>query len=262
MPFTVAHAVVAPPLSKLSGGRLPIAELAVGSMAPDFAYVIFLDTNHNFGHRAPGVVLFCLPASLLVVALWHEVVKRPLASLLPDRWSHLGAALCRPRPPATWWSGVASVTAVLVAACTHVVWDSFGHRDGRAVQAFDVLRTRVHGHRLHVWVRYGSSVAGVAVLVVMIAIWARRQPRVAMDRPPGRHRVAAAAAISVVTLLATVANVARAGARHGISGAHQVLPAAALGAMAGGVVAVTAYGVVRGGRYGPVARPARGHDRS
>jgi hypothetical protein len=42
MPFTISHAVLAPPLAKLSGDRLPIAAIAIGSMTP-----IFIDCLHK-----------------------------------------------------------------------------------------------------------------------------------------------------------------------------------------------------------------------
>ncbi|HCL58892.1 MAG TPA: DUF4184 domain-containing protein, partial [Acinetobacter sp.] len=35
MPFTLSHAVLAPPISYLTGNRLPVAALAIGSMVPD-----------------------------------------------------------------------------------------------------------------------------------------------------------------------------------------------------------------------------------
>ena len=35
MPFTISHVVLAPPISKLTGYRLPISTLAIGCMVPD-----------------------------------------------------------------------------------------------------------------------------------------------------------------------------------------------------------------------------------
>jgi hypothetical protein len=257
VPFTVAHAVVAPPLSKLSGGRLDVTALAVGAMSPDFAYVVFLDTDRNFAHLAPGVVLFALPASLVVLAAWHGLVKRPLAALLPDRWAHLGAALRRPRPALSAGTAAATAGTVLAGAWTHVAWDSFTHSDGWAVQTFDVLREQVPvvGRRLYVWLQYGCGVAGMAVLLGMIAIWARRRPRVEVEvvgeRVPLGRRAAGVAAIAAVTLLGGMANVARVAA----DGPKQVLTAGALGTMAGAAVAVTAYGLSQFGREDPEALP-------
>lgn len=253
MPFTVAHAVVAPPLAMLSGGRLGVAALAVGAMSPDFAYVAFLDTGRDFGHTALGVALFCLPVSLAVLALWHAVVKRPLAGLLPHRWAHLGVALSRPLPPMTWRAAGATVAAVVLGAATHVGWDSFTHPDGSAVQAFSVLRSPVPvvGRPLYVWLQYGCGVLGMVAVVAAIAVWAGRQPRVGVERQPVRQRLFGAASIAVITAAGASANVARAGAGTPPRTVDLVV-AAVLGAMAGSAVAVTAYGVSQAGR-GPAA---------
>ncbi|WP_416172827.1 DUF4184 family protein, partial [Escherichia coli] len=35
MPFTLSHAILAPPIAKLSDQRLPVAALAIGCMTPD-----------------------------------------------------------------------------------------------------------------------------------------------------------------------------------------------------------------------------------
>ncbi len=246
--------MVAPPLSKLSGGRLATTALAVGAMSPDFAYVAFLDTNRDFGHRPLGVVLFCLPASIAVLAVWHGLVKRPLAGLLPHRWGHLGRTLSRPLGPTTWRTASTTVAAVLVGALTHLVWDGFTHPDGRAVEAFGVLRQQVLGHRLHVWLQYGCGVIGVAVLVAMTVVWAGRQPRVAVGPSPAGRRIGGLAAIAAATVLGALANVARlsAGASSGI---RLVAVAGVLGAMAGASVAVTAYSLTQAGQGGPDARP-------
>lgn len=49
MPFTLSHAVLAPPISYLTGNRLPVAALAIGSMVPDL-YRLFTHTNSNITH--------------------------------------------------------------------------------------------------------------------------------------------------------------------------------------------------------------------
>ncbi len=246
--------MIAPPLSKLSGGRLATMALAAGAMSPDFAYVAFLDTNRDFGHRPLGVVLFCLPASIAVLAVWNGLVKRPLAGLLPHRWAHLGRAMCRDLGPTTWRSASITVAAVLVGAVTHLVWDGFTHPDGWAVEAVGLLRQQVLGHRLHVWLQYGCGVIGVAVLAAMTVVWARRQPRVEVGRPPAGRRIGGLAAIAAATVLGALANVARlsAGASSGI---RLLAVAGVLGAMAGAAVAVTAYGLTQAGQGGPDTRP-------
>ena len=49
MPFTLSHAVLAPPISYLTGNRLPVAALAIGSMVPDL-HRLFTHTNSNITH--------------------------------------------------------------------------------------------------------------------------------------------------------------------------------------------------------------------
>ena len=47
MPFTLSHAVLAPPLAKLSGNRLPLAALAIGCMVPDLIRLFVADAAGN-----------------------------------------------------------------------------------------------------------------------------------------------------------------------------------------------------------------------
>jgi Domain of unknown function (DUF4184) len=80
MPFTVAHVAAAVPLRRLN---LVWSAFVVGSLAPDFPYVIGRVTYRSLGHDFPGVVLFTLPVSFVVLWFFHRVIKKPLAGLLP-----------------------------------------------------------------------------------------------------------------------------------------------------------------------------------
>src|SRR5271165_1335195 len=80
MPFTVAHAAAALPFRRLN---LVWSAFLVGSMAPDFPYVIGTVKYRSLGHEFPGVVLFTLPASFVVLWFFHLAIKRPVAGLLP-----------------------------------------------------------------------------------------------------------------------------------------------------------------------------------
>ncbi len=54
MPFTISHAVIAPPLAKLSRNTLPIAALAIGSMTPDL-YRLFTMQSGMLTHQWKGL---------------------------------------------------------------------------------------------------------------------------------------------------------------------------------------------------------------
>lgn len=249
MPFTIAHAVVAPALTKLSRGNLAASALAVGAMSPDFQYVLFLESRRTIGHTPLGLLEFCLPASLAVLLVWHGIVKRPLAGLLPERWAHLGAALSRSAPMRQWRVALTTVVAIVVGAWTHIVWDSFTHVDGTAVEAFAVLRRPIAlGRPLYEWLQYGCGLVGLVVLGAAVISWSQRQPLVAVVQPPARRRMAGAASIAMFTLAMGLLNVARMVAGGGTPSARSVVVAGVIGLMSGAAAAVTAYGVAETAR--------------
>ena len=55
MPFTLSHAVLAPPIAKLTGNRLPIAALAIGTMTPDL-YRLMVQTEIHLNHQFKGII--------------------------------------------------------------------------------------------------------------------------------------------------------------------------------------------------------------
>ncbi len=81
MPAICAHPVIAVPLTRYN---LCLSALIVGSMSPDFFYFFRVSHNAQFGHTLQGVFLFCLPVGLLVLWVFHRVLKSPLFSLLPQ----------------------------------------------------------------------------------------------------------------------------------------------------------------------------------
>ena len=68
MPFTVSHAAAVLPFRKLN---LVWSAFIIGSMAPDFPYIVGNTDYRAIGHHFPGIIEFTLPAALL--ALWRVV---------------------------------------------------------------------------------------------------------------------------------------------------------------------------------------------
>jgi hypothetical protein len=215
MPFTFSHPAAAVPLARF---RLPLSALVVGSMSPDFLYFLLLSTQPKFGHTLPGLFLFCLPAGLAVLFIYHRVIKRPALDLLPAR---LRARLA----PA---SGVfcfgpprrlaVICAAILLGAITHIVWDSFTSSDalgvrlipGLAEPALVIDQWVIHGHRV---VQHVSTLVGGLLLTFWTVRYLRRQN--GAPPPPTRlapwHR-----AVIAVTLIAVVTAAAwRFGNRQG-----------------------------------------------
>ena len=124
MPFTVAHAAAALPFRRLN---LVWSAFVVGSMAPDFPYVIGSVKYRALGHDFPGVVLFTLPISFAVLWFFHFAIKKPVAGLLPiGMQQRLSGQLGEFE-----FGGVTRMLAItfsiVLGIATHLVWDSFTH---------------------------------------------------------------------------------------------------------------------------------------
>ena len=128
MPFTVAHVVLARPLWRVVGTRLPLSGIVVGSVAPDLEYLAHLDSERTIGHLLHGVFLLDLPLALALLALWHGLIKETVAGLVSSRL----------RPPIDvspfpFWPAARIgliVGSILTGVAGHLLWDGFTHRDG------------------------------------------------------------------------------------------------------------------------------------
>jgi hypothetical protein len=254
VPFTLAHAAAGPPLWRLTGRRLVLSAVVVGSMAPDFEYLLHLKTTRTIGHTVPGLVLMCLPASLVVLLLWHGLVKRPLATVWPGRAGHLLAAASRPFPWAPADRFLTICLSVLLGAWSHLAWDAFTHRNGLVVKHLAFLSDRVGIGHLHVYnvLQYASGLLGMAVLVMWYRRWTARSVRAAVDGGgvrapagpglPARVRYAALAAAGMAVASGGLAGVSRALAAG--AGPRRVLVQGVLGTMAATVPVAVALALV------------------
>jgi hypothetical protein len=96
MPFTLSHVAAVLPLRKFN---LVWSALVVGSMAPDFPYIVGTTDYRSLGHQFPGVIEFTIPASLFALWLFHTAIKRPAATLLQsnEKQKSMGKAISRMR---------------------------------------------------------------------------------------------------------------------------------------------------------------------
>ena len=82
MPFTPSHAAAAL-LLRRAFRTLPPAALVLGTLSPDFEYLLRLAPRGRFGHSPEGLLLFCLPASLAAWLLYLRLIRPALRELLP-----------------------------------------------------------------------------------------------------------------------------------------------------------------------------------
>src|SRR5437773_1761508 len=87
MPFTLSHPAAAALFRGLvKRGALPLSALAIGTMAPDFEYLLRLEPMSYWSHTPVGIFAFCLPIGLVSFVIWEGVLEKPVRRLLavPD----------------------------------------------------------------------------------------------------------------------------------------------------------------------------------
>ena len=201
MPFTISHAAAAIPFRRT---RLVMSALIVGCMAPDFEYFLHGRMIGRLSHNFRGAFEFCLPATLVVLAVFHWLLKKPVVSLLPSavqrrivfgdfRFLPLGRLV------------LISFSA-LIGIFTHLFWDSFTHSGRWAVDhiAWFQRSTIVLGHSM---VNYKvaqnvSTMLGLVLLAVWFVHWYRSTPE--HDLPV--YSLSSAAKFVLVTAMLAIAS--------------------------------------------------------
>lgn len=179
LPFTLAHPAAVLPLRRT---WLVFSALVIGSVMPDVPYFFTLADNIRWGHSLGGVFLFCLPAGLVLLWLFHAVIKRPLVALAPESIRVRIAADDLEFPFGPWSRFLLIVGSLLIGIFTHILWDGFTHEHGYFVKHWVRLSTRVpsplHRGTTPLWrlAQHGCSVLGILVLAMVVLWWWWRKP--------------------------------------------------------------------------------------
>jgi len=179
VPFTLAHPAAVIPFFHAFRERLVLSALVIGSFIPDVWNLAPGRIAREDTHSVHALLWPCLPLGLAAYGIFHLLLKRPAAALLPARIQGLLAPhLAGPSLPSAPLSKV--VASLLLGAATHVVWDSFTHSGGRLVEALPFLQQR--------WFRIGAMPfpayrviqhASTLLGLVAVGLWVRRWLRAA-----------------------------------------------------------------------------------
>lgn len=165
MPFTISHAVLAPPISKLTGHALPVAALAIGCMVPDL-YRLFTQENSNTTHLWTSIIHPDLWIGLGFCLLWY-LIYRPVIYRLSGIQHPLNIESFK--SAIQFLIGV--IAAVLVGTATHIIWDGLTHVDFRTFAFKDVLSQNLtlfhHQYPVHRILQIGSSIVVLPILLFM-----------------------------------------------------------------------------------------------
>jgi hypothetical protein len=179
MPYTISHAAVVLPFSRLLARWRLLSAVVIGAMVPDFGLFFPWRLPRFETHSFVALFYFCLPVGLTTYWIFQYLVKTPLLEVLPEgpyaRWL-----------PFSSRADIASVRQWLLAACgvlagavTHLGWDAFTHENARGVRMIPWLEEPIVeiGHR-HVdgarLLQGGSSLIGLAVVVGLVCYGLRR----------------------------------------------------------------------------------------
>jgi hypothetical protein len=169
MPFTLCHPAAIAALPSRLRRLLPLAALAIGSMAPDFEYLLRLKPLSTWSHTLPGLVIFCLPVGLVTWIAWEQIARMPTRELLALESGQHGW------PMSAKTIAVAAL-AVLIGSVTHLGWDAFTHSGRLGTMLFPQLEAEVwtigsYSLRLFSVFQHLSTVVGA----VVIGLWYLRE---------------------------------------------------------------------------------------
>lgn len=241
MPFTLCHPAAVAVLPSRVRHALPLAALAIGTMTPDFEYLLRLKPLSVWSHTVPGLVTFCLPAGLVTWIAWEQIARGPTRELLALRNE-------RPGWPLTAGSLLIAGLGVLIGAGSHLLWDSFTHSGRLGAMLVPQLEReawRIGSYSLR-WfsvLQHLSTVAGAFVL----GLWFVRERRRHGVPAAWTWRAAVLAGIVAVGIAVGVANtvVPEVFGDAQNPGRQAVLARFVVGGMVGVGGALLAYGALR-----------------
>ncbi|WP_373874586.1 DUF4184 family protein [Capnocytophaga catalasegens] len=169
MPFTFSHPAIIIPLRKY----LSFTGLIIGSMSPDFEYFIRMNMKGQYGHSLIGLLYFCLPISLCICFVFHNIVKDTLINNLPYFLQKRFIVVKN----FSWnnyfrknWKIV--IISICIGAFSHIFWDSFTHKTGFFVERYSFLQSSFYLFSTKIYIykilQHLSTCIGAIVLVYFI----------------------------------------------------------------------------------------------
>ena len=168
MAFPLAHPAAVLPLRRWFKW-LSFPALVIGSLVPDAGYLVPL--TRELSHQFLGSILFGLPVGALLLAAFYAL-RTPVVVRMPAPVRRSVLPVCQ-QPFGPLWIAVLSL---LIGIYTHILWDSFTHKDGWIVEHVPVLLTVVlqfNGRtaRICTLAYYVSSFLGAGWLFLVFEKW-------------------------------------------------------------------------------------------
>ncbi len=172
MPFTLSHAALVLPFSRPLARWRVLSATVIGSMIPDFGFLMPWRPQRIDTHGALALFTFCLPVGLAVFWTFQRLLKTPLVEVLPDAAHARCAPFAAPADLGSPTQWMVAAGGILAGAVTHLVWDAFTHEGARGVRmipALDESGLDIAGHHL-IGVHLMQDVSSVLGLAVVAAV--------------------------------------------------------------------------------------------
>ena len=179
MPFTFSHPAAAFPLLALPQRWRSATGLIIGSMTPDFEKFIRMSIHDPHSHTWQSIFYFNIPMGVLLAFVFHWLVRDAFIAHSPvfvrQRFGRFMAF--------EWGAYFKKHYAVFLFSLflgivSHLVWDSFTHKEGRGVRLMPFLNTKLTGSEdplyLFEVMQMVSSAVGVALILYFILTLKKR----------------------------------------------------------------------------------------
>jgi hypothetical protein len=179
MPFTISHAAIVLPFSRLLARWRLLSAVVIGAMVPDFGLFFPWRVPRFETHSGVALFTFCLPVGLTTYWIFQYLIKTPILEVLPEgayeRWRPFSS-------PADFTSArqwILAACGLLAGATTHLIWDGFTHENARGIRMIpwleeptvDIGNHHMAGVRL---LQDASSLLGLVIVLMFVCYGLRR----------------------------------------------------------------------------------------
>lgn len=173
MPFTFAHPAAIFPFKYLPKKYYSWAGLIIGSIVPDFQAFINLGGNKVLSHSWKGVYTYDLPVGLLLVLIFHYIVRNALIANLPLFLRSRFGIYTKIRNEHYFTKRyIAIIVSLIIGIYTHLIWDRFTHT-GTYLYTTDLFGLELSNgqkNELQMLLQWGCSFLGIVILTWLVAI--------------------------------------------------------------------------------------------
>jgi hypothetical protein len=180
---------------------------------PDLPYFVPRLTLSGYGHSLPGLFLFCLPAGLVSLWIFHAFIKRPMIALFPISHQKKLVPVAQGFTFLPIKRFLLIAMSVLIGAASHITWDLFTHDESWLVERVPTLQEHYrlfgeHSWALATYLQHFSSILGLVVITYYYVRWLRSSP--SLNSVPTPHlptyaRMLLLVSFAVGVMLPTVA---------------------------------------------------------